>query len=75
MGFFENLGKTIGSATDTAADKAKKLAEISKLKSAVSGEEKLVERLYAEIGKKTYELDRDDPRRRWRSFAKRLAQA
>lgn len=60
MGFFEDLGKKIGSATDTAADKAKKLAEVSRLKSMILSEEKQIDKLYSEIGKLIYERDKDD---------------
>jgi hypothetical protein len=61
MGFFEDLGKKIGSATDSAADKARRAAEISKLRSQIGAEEKNIEKTYYEIGKKTFETDRDDP--------------
>ena len=60
MGFFEELGKKIGSATDTAADKAKKLAEVSRLKSLILAEDKQIDKLYSEIGKQIYERDKDD---------------
>lgn len=61
MGFFEDLGKKIGSATDTAADKARKLAETSKLKSAISVEERKIDLMYTEIGQKFFEQDKDNP--------------
>jgi len=60
MGFFENLGRKIGSATDSAADKAKRTATISKLKSQIGAEEKKIEKIYYEIGKKTFETDKND---------------
>lgn len=61
MAFLKNLGDKIGSAASSAAEKAKKMAEISKLNSAIGTEEKHINQAYFEIGKQTFELDKDNP--------------
>jgi len=60
MAFFNDIGKKIGSAAGATAAKAKDLAETTKLNSQVSDQEKQIEKLYTEIGKKVFELDRDN---------------
>lgn len=72
MGFFEDLGKKIGSATDSAAEKARKAAEMSKLKSQIGTEEKQIEKIYYEIGKITFETDKDDPDSPVRELCERI---
>jgi uncharacterized small protein (DUF1192 family) len=60
MAFFNDLGKKIGTAAGAAADKAKEVAEVTKLNSRISSEEKQIEKLYTEIGKAIFELQKDD---------------
>lgn len=72
MAFLNDLGKKIGNAAATAAektkeaaataaDKAKDTVEITKLNSAISGEEKVIAQLYSEIGKIFFDLEKDNP--------------
>jgi hypothetical protein len=61
MAFFNDLGKKIGSAAQGAAEKAKDLAEIARLNSEVSSQEKLIAQAYIEIGKKYFEAEKDNP--------------
>ena len=61
MAFFDKIGKKIGDATESAVDKAKDLAEVTKLNSAVSSEEKQIKQYYLEIGKIFFELDKENP--------------
>jgi len=61
MAFFNDIGKKIGSAAGATAAKAKDLAETTKLNSQVSDQEKQIEKLYTEIGKKVFELDKENP--------------
>ena len=61
MAFLKNLGEKIGSAAGSAADKAKKMAETSKLNSAISTEEKHINQAYMDIGKQIFEQDKDNP--------------
>lgn len=61
MAFLENLGKKIGSVAETAADKANEFAEITKLNSSISSEQKQMDALFIEIGKLIFEREKDDP--------------
>ena len=61
MAFFDKIGKKIGDVAGTAADKAKDLAETTKLNAAISSEEKQIDQYYLEIGKVMYEREKDNP--------------
>ncbi len=60
MAFFEDLGKKISQTGQGAVQKAKDAAEILKLNGLVSDEEKRINAIYTEIGKKYFELHADD---------------
>ena len=71
MAFFNDLGKKIGGAAEVAAekakvaagaaaDKAKEIAEVTKLNNEISAEQKQIEKLYLEIGKIIFESDKND---------------
>lgn len=51
MAFFEDLGKKITQTGADAADKAKELAQVAKLKSKISDEERAIKQQYIQIGK------------------------
>jgi len=55
MGFFDNLEKTITSASQGAIQKGKDMAESAKFNSLIAEEEKKVNNLYIQIGKKYVE--------------------
>lgn len=55
MDFFEKLGETITERGKEAADKAKDLAEIARLKSQISTCEEVIRKNYMEIGRLYYE--------------------
>jgi flagellar hook-length control protein FliK len=61
MSFLNDLGKKIGGAAEVAADKAKDLAEITKINYDISAVQKQMECDYAEIGKQVFALEKDDP--------------
>lgn len=61
MAFLNNLGKKIGSAAEATASKAKELAEVKKFNSKIGDQEKQINRLYTEIGKKIFEQDKENP--------------
>lgn len=61
MAIFDKIGKKIGDVAGTAADKAKDLAETTKLNSAISVEEKIINHNYLEIGKIIFESEKDNP--------------
>lgn len=51
MAFFDELGKKISQAGQTAVQKTKEMADVAKLNSSISDEEKRIEDSYREIGK------------------------
>jgi predicted nucleic acid-binding Zn-ribbon protein len=61
MAFLDNLSKKIGDVAEAATDKAKELAELTKLSSSVSSEQKQIESLYTEIGKIMFEKEKENP--------------
>src|SRR5690554_3115302 len=60
MAFINNIGKKIGSAAGATKAKAKDLAETTKLNSQINDQEKEIDKLYSEIGKKVFELDKEN---------------
>ncbi len=61
MEIFGKIGKKIGDVAGSAADKAKDMAEISKLNSIISSEEKKIQQYYLEIGEMIFEQDKENP--------------
>lgn len=61
MAFFDDLGKKISQAGQNAVQKGKELADIAKLNSAVSDEEKRIDDNYREIGKLYASLHGENP--------------
>lgn len=61
MAFFDELGKKISQAGQSAVQKGKELADIAKLNSAVYDEEKKIDDNYREIGKLYASLHGEDP--------------
>ena len=59
MAIFGEIGKKITQTTQSAVKGTKDLAEIAKLNSQISDEQKLQNNLYLDIGKKYYELHHD----------------
>lgn len=51
MAFFDDLGKKLSQAGQSAVQKTKEMADIAKLNSAISDEEKRIDNSYLEIGK------------------------
>lgn len=60
MAFLDELGKKLSSAGQTAVSKTKNFAEITKLNSNISDEERRITDNYTEIGKKYVELYKDE---------------
>lgn len=60
MAFLKNLGEKLGTAAGNAADKARQLAEISKLNSAIGAAEKSIAETYLEMGKQLFEQEKDN---------------
>ncbi|HPZ59310.1 MAG TPA: hypothetical protein PK645_02025 [Bacillota bacterium] len=60
MSFLKDLGGKIGEVASDAAEKAKELAEVTKLKSEISGENRKTQQAYIELGKIYYEKVKDE---------------
>lgn len=56
MSFFENLSKRVGEVAQSAAKKSSELVEITKLNVSIGSEEEKIQKLYAKMGKKIYEI-------------------
>ena len=61
MAFFDELGKKLSAAAGTAADKAKDLGEITKLKTQILGVRSVCNRSMLEVGRKGYEQETGTP--------------
>ncbi len=61
MAFFDELGKKISKAGQSAVQKGKELADIAKINSAVSDEERKIDDSYREIGKLYFSMHGEDP--------------
>lgn len=61
MAFLKNLGEKLGTAAGNAADKARELAEISKLNSAIGSAERIVTDSLLDMGKHLFEREKDNP--------------
>ena len=61
MSFLNDLGKKIGGVAEVAADKAKDLAEITKLNYEISATQKQIDTEYMEIGKLIFSQEKDNP--------------
>ena len=61
MAFFDDLGKKISQAGQSAVQKTKDITEISKYNSAIADEEKKIQTIYSDIGKLYISLYKDSP--------------
>lgn len=61
MAFFDELGKKLSAAAGTAADKAKDLGEITKLKTQILGVQSDINSSLLELGRKVYEQEKRNP--------------
>ena len=60
MAFFDDLGKKISNASQSAVQKTKEMAEVAKLNGQISDEEKKINNYYFQIGKLYMQLFRND---------------
>jgi len=68
MSFFEGIGKKLAQSGQEAAQKAKNTAEVIKLNSMISDEEKRINHLHVQIGKLYYELYGENPGEEFAQF-------
>ncbi len=60
MAFFEDLGKKLSQAGQSAVQKTKDFTDVAKLNSSISDEEKKINNFYSEIGKLYVSLHAED---------------
>ena len=60
MAFFDSLKKKTEDIMDKGTDKAKEMAEITKLNRNISAEEKQIQAAYVELGKGYFEREKDN---------------
>ena len=60
MAFFDDLKSKVSTAASGAADKAKELTEIAKLKGEIATQEGEMNAAFLEIGKRMYETEKDN---------------
>lgn len=54
-GFFDKVSDVINNTANDISDKAKEFSEVNSLNGQIRSQEKLIDSLYIEIGKKYYE--------------------
>ncbi|HBN83199.1 MAG TPA: hypothetical protein DDZ89_05090 [Clostridiales bacterium] len=60
MTFFQNIGKKMGEAAQGVKSKTDEIAAISKLNRSIADENKKIAQAYSDLGKKVYELYKQD---------------
>lgn len=75
MAFFEDLGKKLSATGQSAAQKTKELAEVTKLKSQVNDLNKSLNSYYQEIGKLYFEKTKDAPDAEFEGLYAQIAEA
>ena len=60
-GFFDKVSDVINHTANDISDKAKEFSEVTSLNGQIRSQEKVIENAYREIGKRYYELHKDDP--------------
>lgn len=68
MSFINEFGKKISDAGQTTIQKTKNLADIAKLNSSISDEEKKISDTYAQIGKQYFSMYADNPEESFKAF-------
>lgn len=61
MGFFDDIGKKISETSQGAVQKAKEIADVTKLNSQVSDEQNAIRNAYSQIGEKYYATYAESP--------------
>ncbi len=57
--FFGKITETITNAASGISDKAKEVSEITALKGKIRGQEKVIDNVYLELGKRYYEANKN----------------
>lgn len=75
MAFFDDLGKKISQAGQSAVQKTKDMTEIAKYNSEISDAERKIAGLYSEIGILYAKLHRDNPEEQFAPMIKAITEA
>lgn len=75
MAFFNDLGKKLSQAGQATVQKTKELADVAKLNSMISDEEKRINNAYTEIGKLYVELHESDNEEAFTALIESIRQA
>lgn len=75
MGFFEDIGKSITDASQSAVQKGKDIADVAKYNSQISDEEKKVAGLYEQLGRKYVELYGESPDDSFKEYVDSIKQS
>lgn len=59
--FFEQMGKKVTQTSQDAVKKTKELAEVAKLSSQITDEEKRLNKIYINLGQQYYQLKGENP--------------
>lgn len=68
MGIFEKVSETISSTSRDMANKARTVADVSKLKHQIFIEEEKIKDIYTELGKKYYKDNGSNPAEKYAPF-------
>jgi len=72
MGLFDGIGKKIMQSGQDTVKKAKTLAEITKINSRISEEQRTLTAFYAQIGEKYYSIYKDAPAEEFAQICDRI---
>lgn len=75
MAFLNDIGKKLSDAGQNAVQKTKELADIAKLTSQISDEEKSIKVNYALIGERYYEETKDHPTEAYVQYMDQITEA
>lgn len=75
MAFFDDIGRKISQAGQSAVQKTKDMTEIAKYNSAISDEQAKINAYYSEIGKLYFSLNREAPDERFAPMVNGIAVA
>lgn len=75
MAFFDNIGKKISQTGQSAIQKTKQMADVAKLNSDVSDEEKKITNIFYQIGQLYVSLHKDNPESDFEVLIEQLSEA
>ena len=74
MGFFDDLGNKLNDVAGKATDKVSEITENNRLRSELNSEEQKLRDIYTDLGRRVYELAKDDPTSAFAQQCKEVAE-